>query len=247
MSSQLAVTAGEISQSNEALAQGASEQAASIEETSAATSELDGATRDNVTRASAAAEAISAEAQVALQADQKLNEALESMKEMVSASERISRIIRTIDEIAFQTNILALNAAVEAARAGDAGLGFNIVAEEVRNLAQRSATAAKETEELVSGSVASSGAASARLEEATKIVRAMTGHITDVKRQIDEVHQIGQQQARGLDQITATMSQMEKVTSATAAQAQERAAASVELTSQSTALRDVVAGLRRMF
>ena len=247
MSAQVAGTAGEISESNESLAQGASEQAASIEETSAATAEIHGATRDNVERTASAAEVIAAEALVAAEADEKLNAALASMKEMVVSSERISRIIRTIDEIAFQTNILALNAAVEAARAGEAGLGFSIVAEEVRNLAKRSAVAAKDTAELVSGSVESSNAASARLEEVTKLVRVMTGRITGVKEQIDEVNQSGQQQARGLDQIAKSMEQMEQLTASTAAQTEERAAASVQLSAQSAALRDVVAGLRSMF
>ncbi len=247
MSAQVAGTAGEISQSNESLAQGASEQAASIEETSAATMEITMATQDNVQRTAAAAQGMAAEAQAALDADQKLNDAMASMKEMVVSSERISRIIRTIDEIAFQTNILALNAAVEAARAGEAGLGFSIVAEEVRNLARRSAVAAKDTAELVSGSVESSNSASARLEEVTKLVHVMTGRIKGVREQIDEVNQSGQQQARGLDQIAKSMNQMEQLTSSTAAQTEERAAASVQLSAQSSALRDVVASLRSMF
>jgi methyl-accepting chemotaxis protein/methyl-accepting chemotaxis protein-1 (serine sensor receptor) len=251
MSREVATAAGEISQSNQALAQSASQQAASIQQTSAATSDIHGHTRQNLELARSAAEAMSAEAEAATEADGKLNEALGSMHEMVADSDRISRIIKTIDQIAFQTNILALNAAVEAARAGESGLGFSVVADEVRNLARRSADAAKETADLVSSSVASSAAASARLEDVTNLVRAMTGRITAVKRQIDELNDSGRQQATGLDQIARSVSEMEQLTAASAAQAQERLTASQQLSdalsSQSAALSDVVDGLRSMF
>jgi methyl-accepting chemotaxis protein/methyl-accepting chemotaxis protein-1 (serine sensor receptor) len=251
MSREVATAAGDISLSNQALARSASQQAASIQQTSAATSEIHGHTRHNLDLARSAAEAMSAEAQAATEADAKLNQALASMHEMVADSDRISHIIRTIDQIAFQTNILALNAAVEAARAGESGLGFSVVADEVRNLARRSADAAKETADLVSSSVASSASASSRLEDVTNLVRAMTGRITAVKQQIDDLNASGQQQASGLDQIARTVSQMEQLTAASASQAQERLTASQQLSdalsSQSAALSEVVDGLRSMF
>ena len=246
MSLQVAAAAGQLSQSNEALAQGAVEQAASIRQTSEAAEEIQTKTRQNVSSTSSAAEVMAGEALLAGEATAKLDELLASMKEMVAASDRISQIIRTIDEIAFQTNILALNAAVEAARAGESGLGFSVVADEVRALARRSAEAAKDTADLVSSSIQSNAAGTAKLNDVSHRIVEMAKRIAGVKQTIDQVNQNGQEQALGLDQIAQAISQMERVTSTTAAQAEQRAAASRELSGQADHLRDVVAGLREL-
>jgi len=240
MSRQVAATAAQISESNQSLAQGASKQAQSIERSSATLVQIQSATHQNADHARMVAGDMAAGAELAAQAGARLNDALASMREMSGASERISRIIRTIDEIAFQTNILALNAAVEAARAGEAGLGFSVVAGEVRTLAQRSAEAAKDTAALVSGSVESSRVAGARLNDVSELVRVMTARLSAVKQEIDQVDLNGRQQAAGLDQIVRNISQMEQVTAANAAQSEERAAVGDQLLSQAAALREVV-------
>ncbi|HXK07450.1 MAG TPA: methyl-accepting chemotaxis protein [Verrucomicrobiae bacterium] len=246
MSVHVAASAGELSQSNDALAHGASEQADCIRQTAHAAEEIQAKTRLNVTGTEAAAETMAAETRFAGEVTAQLEELLGSMKQMVAASDRISHIIRTIDEIAFQTNILALNAAVEAARAGEAGLGFSVVADEVRALARRSAEAAKDTAELVSGSIESTAAGTARLNDVSRRIVEMSKRIAGARQTIDQVNENGRQEAEGLAQIAQAISEMEQATAATAAQAEQRAAASRELSSQAEQLRDVVAGLREL-
>jgi methyl-accepting chemotaxis protein len=148
------------------------------------------------------------------------------------SSGKISKIIKTIDEIAFQTNILALNAAVEAARAGEAGMGFAVVADEVRNLAQRSAQAAKDTAGLIEDAITRSEEGSAKVEHMATVIGAITDKATKVKGLVDEISVASRQQTQGIDQVTQAISQMEKVTQTTAATAEESAAASEELNSQ---------------
>ena len=127
---------------------------------------------------------------------------VEKMKEIDDSSNKIARIIKVIDEIAFQTNILALNAAVEAARAGEAGLGFAVVADEVRNLAQRCAQAARDTAGLIEESIVTSRDGNARLDQMAGTVRAMTESAAQVKSLVDEVNMGSQEQARGMEQIS---------------------------------------------
>jgi methyl-accepting chemotaxis protein len=169
-----------------------------------------------------------------------------SMHEISSSSDKISKIIKVIDEIAFQTNILALNAAVEAARAGEAGMGFAVVADEVRNLAQRSAQAAKDTASLIEDSIAKSGQGSTKLQEVTDVIRSITGSAAKVKTMVDEVSLSTQEQARGIDQISKSVTQMDQMTQSAAANAEESASASEELSAQAEAMKSVVHQLRAM-
>ena len=162
------------------------------------------------------------------------------MGEINTQSGKISKIIKVIDEIAFQTNILALNAAVEAARAGEAGMGFAVVADEVRNLAQRCAQAARDTAALIEESIAKSNDGKVKVDEVADAIRAITEESAKVKTLVDEVNLGSQEQARGIEQIGKAITQMEQVTQTTAASAEESAAAAEELNAQSETLKDIV-------
>ena len=192
-----------VSGSSQSLAAGASQQAASLEETSASTEEIASITRKNADHALQVAGLMQQSADGAVAVNQSLDRMVEQMKEIGNSSNKIARIIKVIDEIAFQTNILALNAAVEAARAGEAGLGFAVVADEVRNLAQRCAQAARDTAGLIEDSIVTSRDGNARLDQMAGNVRAMTESATQVKSLVDEVNMGSQEQARGMEQICA--------------------------------------------
>ena len=154
------------------------------------------------------------------------------MTSIKDSSHRVSKIIKTIDEIAFQTNILALNAAVEAARAGEAGMGFAVVADEVRNLAQRSAQAAKDTAALIEEAITSSNEGSQRVQVVADAFSAITSNVTQIKSLVDDVSVASKQQALGIDQVTQTIHQMERVTQTSAATAEESAGAYEQLNAQ---------------
>jgi methyl-accepting chemotaxis protein/methyl-accepting chemotaxis protein-1 (serine sensor receptor) len=168
------------------------------------------------------------------------------MNEIRGSSEKISKIIHVIDEIAFQTNILALNAAVEAARAGEAGMGFAVVADEVRNLAHRSAQAAKDTAVLIEESIARSGEGGRKLDQVASSILQITGSSSQVKTLIDEVDVGSHEQSRGIEQISTAVNQMEQVTQRSAANAQQSAAASEELAAQAHSLYAIVERLRAL-
>lgn len=242
-SSQVSGAAGQVSAASTSLAEGASSQAASLEETSASLEEISSMTRRNAEN-SQAAEKVATAARLAASASSadmaEMNEAMQAIK---ASSDNIGKIIKTIDEIAFQTNILALNAAVEAARAGEAGLGFAVVADEVRNLAQRSAVAARETAEKIEDSIYKSGVG---VDISTRIAGHLT-EITDKSKQVDalvaEIARASGEQSRGISQVSSAVVQMDKVTQSNAATAEESASAGTELHSQAAALEAAVRDL----
>lgn len=241
---QMAAAAAQVSSSSQSLAQGASEQAASLEETSASTAEITSLTHQNAAGSKAIGGLIIETTQVVGSANQRLEQMVASMEQIAASSGKISRIIRVIDEIAFQTNILALNAAVEAARAGEAGMGFAVVADEVRNLAHRSAEAAKETATLIEESIANSQEGNSRLSLVADAIASFTQSSAKVKSIIEELSLSSERQAHGMDEIARAVSQMEQVTQRTAANAEEGAAAGEELSAQSQSVRSVVGRLQ---
>jgi methyl-accepting chemotaxis protein len=243
---QITSASSQVASSSQGLAQGASEQAASLEETSASSEEITSMTRKNAENSQTAAEVMGEVDRHIGEGNRTVEEMVVSMREITSSSDKISKIIKVIDEIAFQTNILALNAAVEAARAGEAGMGFAVVADEVRNLAQRSAQAAKDTAALIEESITKSNQGSTKLQQVTEVIHAITSSAAKVKMLVDEVNLGSQEQARGIEQISKAIAQMDQVTQATAANAEESASASEEMSAQAEALGHVVTQLRAL-
>jgi hypothetical protein len=232
-----------VATSSQSLSQGASEQAASLEETSASMEEMASMTRKNAENASQATHLVTDVAEHVLASNVALNEMVTSMTAIKESSNKVAKIIKTIDEIAFQTNILALNAAVEAARAGEAGMGFAVVADEVRNLAQRSAQAAKDTAGLIEESIGRSQDGASKVEQVATAIEAITSRVKQVKGIVEEVRESSQQQTQGIEQVSQAMAAMEKVTQTTAATAEESASASEELNAQAESAIAVVAKL----
>jgi len=243
---QVAAAAGQVSSSSQSLAQGSSEQAASLEETSAASEQINAMARKNSENFSAAANLVSRSQQKVAETNHSLEQMVHAMSEIKTSSDKISKIIKVIDEIAFQTNILALNAAVEAARAGEAGMGFAVVADEVRGLAQRCAQAAKDTAALIEESIAKSNDGKAKVDQVNTAIQAITEESSKVKLLVDEVSVGSQEQTRGLDEVAKAVVQMQQVTQQAAANAEEGAAAAEELNSQSESLKGVVGRLTAM-
>ncbi len=243
---QVAAASHQVSSASQALAQASSEQAASLEETSASGQEITAMTNKNSENSQSVVELMTKTQESVSGANRRLDLMITSMKNITAAGDKIARIIKVIDEIAFQTNILALNAAVEAARAGEAGLGFAVVADEVRTLAQRSAQAAKDTAATIEESINTSNEGSRRLQQVADAISEITENAGRVKTLADEVNLGSQEQARGIDQIAKAITQMEEVTQKTAAHAEESASASEELNAQAEAMRNASAALKVM-
>jgi hypothetical protein len=231
-SEQVAATAGQLSASSHTLAAGANEQAASLEQTGASLEQIAGMTRHNAESAKAAKDLVSQTRAVADTGAQDMEEMALAMDAIKGAGDNIAKIIKTIDEIAFRTNLLALNAAVEAARAGEAGAGFAVVAEEVRSLARGSADAARETAEKIDDTIKKS----ARGQELSAKVARRLEEIVDKVRQVDEqvahIARASNEQSQGIQQVNTAVSQMDKVTQANAASADLSAGAAEGLHAQ---------------
>jgi methyl-accepting chemotaxis protein len=243
---QITSASAQVASSSQTLAQGASEQAASLEETSSSSEEITSMTRKNAENSQSAAAVMAEVDRRVTEGNRTLGEMVQSMQEITGSSDKISKIIKVIDEIAFQTNILALNAAVEAARAGEAGMGFAVVADEVRSLAQRSAQAAKDTAGLIEESIAKSNEGSQRLEHVAQVIRAITESAAKVKTLVDEVNLGSQEQARGIEHISKSIAEMDRVTQANAASAEQGASASEQMSAQAEALQNLARNLRTM-
>ncbi|HTC35289.1 MAG TPA: methyl-accepting chemotaxis protein [Bryobacteraceae bacterium] len=243
---QITSASSQVASSSQTLAQGASEQAASLEETSSSSEQITSMTRKNAENSQAAAGVMTEVDQRVAEGNRTLEEMLQSMREITGSSDKISKIIKVIDEIAFQTNILALNAAVEAARAGEAGMGFAVVADEVRSLAQRSAQAAKDTAALIEESITKSNEGSRRLEHVAQVIHAITESAAKVKTLVDEVNLGSQEQARGIEHISKSIAEMDRVTQSNAASAEQSASASEEMSAQAEALQNIARELQTL-
>jgi methyl-accepting chemotaxis protein len=237
---QISSAATQVSGSSQALASGASEQAAAIEETSASIHEINTMAQRNTENSSATATMVSASSKDFAEATDSLADMISAMSAINTSSEEISRIVKVIDQIAFQTNILALNAAVEAARAGQAGQGFAVVADEVRSLAQRSAEAAKDTANLIEASISRSRNGMEKVERVATSVRSTAANSTRIHRLVEEIHSGSTEQSRGIEQVAQAIQQIETVTQRNAAASEETASAAEELTAQSESIREIV-------
>ncbi len=231
---------GQVSGASQSLAEGATEQAAGLQETSASLEQMTSMTNHNADNAQQA-KTLSFEARKSADAGTDavghLNEAIGQIQ---NSSDETAKIIKVIDDIAFQTNLLALNAAVEAARAGEAGKGFAVVAEEVRNLAMRSAEAARTTSGMIQESVQNAQNGVSIAHEVSDVLGDIVQHITRTTDLIGEIAATSQEQAQGVDQINGAVTQMDKVTQQNAANAEESASASEQLSSQAQSLKEMV-------
>ena len=243
---QIESASGHIASSSESLASSTTEQAASLEETSASLEEIASMTKNNAENSREAKDLTGAMREVADTGASDMDKMAHAMAAIKESSNNIAKIIKTIDEIAFQTNILALNAAVEAARAGEAGMGFAVVAEEVRNLALRSASAARETAEKIEDSIQKS---SAGVQINAKVSLSLADIVSKARQADELVAQISiasNEQSQGIDQINSSVSQMDAMTQNNAAGAEESANVSADLRTQSTQLTQLVQELQTL-
>jgi methyl-accepting chemotaxis protein len=245
-SGQVVATADSVSASAGSLAQAASEQAATLEETSASTEEIGSMARTTAEHADQAEALMATVTERVTDANRSIGQMVATMASVRESSQRVSKIIKTIDEIAFQTNILALNAAVEAARAGEAGMGFAVVADEVRNLAQRAAQAARDTTQLIEESMARSTEGDGSVQHVSASIAGITAATGKLTESLRGIHTVARQQAEGLGQVSAAVQQMGQVTQSTAANAEESAAASEVLHAQANEALEMVGALERI-
>jgi methyl-accepting chemotaxis protein len=241
---QVSSASDQISAGSQMLSQKASEQANSIEEAASSLHEVEAMTRQNSGNAKEArrlSQVAESSVEAGVESMMRLSEAIKMIK---ASSDSTAKIIKTIDEIAFQTNLLALNAAVEAARAGDAGKGFAVVAEEVRNLAMRSAEAAKNTANLIEESVKNSECGVALNQEVLRNLNDINGQVKKVGGVMAEIAEASEQQTHSVEQVNTVINQMNMVTQQVAANAEESASGAEELSSQAEELKRMVSAFR---
>ncbi len=236
--------AGEISSGNNDLSQRTEQQASSLEETAASMEQLASTVKNNAENAKQANQLAAAASGVAVKGGEVVGQVVNTMSAINSSAKKIEDIISVIDGIAFQTNILALNAAVEAARAGEQGRGFAVVAGEVRNLAQRSATAAKEIKELISDSVSKTAEGTSQVEQAGKTMQEIVSSVQRVTDIMAEITAASVEQSAGIDQVNSAVTSMDEVTQQNAALVEEAAAASESLVEQAESLIEVVSAFK---
>ena len=230
----------EMTSTSNNLSEGASESAASLEETSAALDELSSMTQRNAEHSTEASDLMGQATEAVGKANGSMRKVIEAMVEISASGAEIGKIIKTIDEIAFQTNLLALNAAVEAARAGEAGAGFAVVAEEVRNLAIRSADAARSTADLIANTIANISSGEEMVRQTADNFQTVEGHSMQVSELLRGVAEASREQSQGIGQITTAMHQLDQVTQGTAASSDVSARAAADLTDQAASLMEAV-------
>lgn len=237
------ITAGseQVANASQALAQGSTEQASALEQVTASMDEVTRHTKENATEAGEANKLVNSVKDMAATGNGQMKSMIDAMNDINQSSETISKIIKTIDDIAFQTNILALNAAVEAARAGVHGKGFAVVAEEVRNLAAKSASAASETAEMIEDSIHKVGHGTKLAEETAKSLDDIVKSIDEVVTLIAHITSSSSEQATAISQIDQAISQVSSVVQTNAATSEQCAAASEELSNQAVTLRKLMA------
>jgi len=242
-SEQVTAASTQVSSASQSLAQGASEQASGLEETSASLEEMTAMTKQNADNANQANSLMGETKKAVAASMSSMDRMTQEIGRIRKSADETAKIIKTIDEIAFQTNLLALNAAVEAARAGEAGKGFAVVAEEVRNLARRSADAAKSTSELIEGSQKNAEAGVAVTAELAEKMKQTAENAEKVARLVSEISAASKEQAQGIEQVNIATGEMDKVVQQNAANAEESASASEELSSQAQEMNAMVAQL----
>jgi methyl-accepting chemotaxis protein len=243
---QVAAASGQLAASSQQLSSGSAEQAAALEETSATLEESASMIQQNSEHTKQAALLAKQARDLSNKGNQEMQEMISSMAELKKSSTHIAKIIKVIDDIAFQTNILALNAAIEAARAGEAGMGFAVVAEEVRNLAQRSAQAAKDTTAIIESNIELS-------DKGTQVVEVVKSSLAEIALQIKKVSELMEEiaaasleQYQGIEQVNKAIAQVEVVTQQTSSTAEENSAASEQLNAQSKNIMGIIHQLSRL-